>query len=873
MTSRRLPTGGSWIDRSRPVAFTFDGAGLGGFEGDTLASALLGTGVDAAFRSPVRGRPRGIFGDGAEEPNAFVAVLEPWVDLIVPATMVPLVPGLVAEPRAGVASLADAERAPRPPSVRHAHRHVETLVIGGGPAGCRAANEAAARGDRVLLVEEGPRIEAEPPSDDDVTVLTGATALGVFDDGYVVIHERSTWTLRVVGMPEATEIAASAAARERILYVRARRVVLATGTFERPIAFAGNDVPGVMLSGSAMRYAERFGVLAGERAVAFVTNDWGRQAAEHVRDAGAELVETVDAREGRRVVRADGASCLRGVTIRDADGSERGVEADLLLVSGGWSPNLTLWRSIGGGLRYDEPRACFVPDGDGPPWLSVAGAAAGELPGTAPLWFVEEGDDADKLVDLQRDQTVADVRAALDAGLRSVEHVKRATYIGTAVDQGRTSGVLAAEIVNAMLGAGPGAQGPSSARPPTSPVSFAALAGPYRGELLDPVRTTPMHERHVERGAVFEDVGQWKRPRFFPRPGEDLDAAVARECLAVRNAAGLLDASTLGKIEVVGLDAGTFLDRMYTNRMSNLAVGAIRYGLMLGLDGMVLDDGVAMRLAEDRYLVTTTTGGAATVLDRFEEWLQTEWPELRVFCTSVTEQWAVAALGGPSARDVLSAAGTDVDLSPGAFPFMTLRNGTVAGVPARLARVSFTGELSFEVHVDGRHGVGVWDALLRAGEAFGLVPYGTEAMHVLRAEKGYVIVGQDTDGTVTPHDLGMDWIVNPSKGDFVGRRSLRRADLVRPGRKQLVGLLPDELLAEGAQLVWEDTGRIPMPMVGHVTSSYRSATLGRPFALALVEGGHGRHGSTIASPLRDRTVSASITSPVFYDPEGARREG
>jgi sarcosine oxidase subunit alpha len=291
---------------------------------------------------------------------------------------------------------------------------------------------------------------------------------------------------------------------------------------------------------------------------------------------------------------------------------------------------------------------------------------------------------------------------------------------------------------------------------------------------------------------------------------------------------------------------------------------------------MVADDGVAMRLAEDRFLVTTTTGGAAMVLDRFEEWLQTEWPNLRVFCTSVTEQWAVAALGGPRARDVLSAAGCDVDLSRDAFPFMTWREGAVAGVPARVCRVSFTGELSFEVHVDGTRGARVWEALMRAGEPFGIVSYGTEAMHVLRAEKGFVIVGQDTDGTVTPHDLGMEWIVNPSKGDFLGRRSLRRPDLVRADRKQLVGLLPRDpnaLLPEGAQLVWEDTGRIPMPMAGHVTSSYRSATLGRTFALGLVEGGHRRHGETIASPLDGGTIEAEITAPVFHDPGGARRDG
>jgi sarcosine oxidase subunit alpha len=344
----------------------------------------------------------------------------------------------------------------------------------------------------------------------------------------------------------------------------------------------------------------------------------------------------------------------------------------------------------------------------------------------------------------------------------------------------------------------------------------------------------------------------------------------------VRKAVGAMDASTLGKIDVVGPDAPAFLDRMYTNRMSNLKPGSIRYGLMCGLDGMVFDDGVTMRLAEDRYLVTTTTGGAARVLDHFEEWLQTEWTDLRVFCTSVTEQWAVVALNGPRARDVLDAAGTDVDLVREAFPHMTLREGTVAGVPARIARVSFSGELAFEVHVSSWHGRHVWDALMAAGEPFGIAPYGTEAMHVLRAEKGYVIVGQDTDGTVTPFDLGMDWIVNPSKGDFIGRRSFSRPDTARRDRKQLVGLLPQDpesFLPEGIQLVLQDTGTIPMPMAGHVTSSYRSAALGRTFALAMLKGGQTMHGRTVFAPLPEGTVAAAVTPPVFYDPEGTRRDG
>ena len=826
MTGRRLASGGSWIDRSKPISFRFDGVEYGGFEGDTLASALLANGIVGGFRSPILGRPRGIMTAGPEEPNAFVEVSAPWFEPIVAATMVELVDGLVAEPRAGVGRLPAEGPARRR---EHRHRHVGTLVIGGGPAGRTAAAAAASRGDRVLLMDERHRIDDPPPG---VEMLARTTALGVYDDGYVVAIER---TLDL----------------ERLWHVRARPVVLATGALERPIAFAGNDHPGVMLSSASIDHLDRFGVLPGDRVSLVAANDAGRWAADRLGLAGAELLEMID---------------LRTTT------SAPSGDADVILVAGGWTPNLTLWRAIGASVRYDDERTCFLPEA-GPGWLEVVGSAAGDdLPPSAPVWFVD-GDRSTSFVDLQRDQTVADVEAALDAGLTSVEHVKRATYIGTAIDQGRTSGVLTAAIVNQLLGTGPDAQGPTSARPPAVPVSYATVAGPNRGELIDPIRVTPIHPWHEEHGAVSEDVGQWKRPRYFPRDGEDMGAAVARECLAVRNAAGVLDASTLGKIEVVGPDAAAFLDRMYTNRMSTLAVGSIRYGLMLGLDGMVADDGVAMRLADDRFFVTTTTGNAAMVLDRFEEWLQTEWPELRVYCTSVTEQWSDVAIAGPRARDVLTALGTDVDLSPDAFPFMMFRDGEVAGIGARVARVSFTGELSYEVMVDARRGLELWEAAIAAGEPHGITPYGTEAMHVLRAEKGFVIVGQDTDGTVTPHDLGMGWIVRKDDSDFLGRRSLRRADTARADRKQLVGLLPEAPLPEGAQLVEEDTGRIPMPMIGHVTSAYESPTLGKPIALALVQRGRERRGRTIYAPLPDGTISAEIVPPVFYDPEGARHDG
>jgi sarcosine oxidase subunit alpha len=828
--SRRLDAGGSWIDRSKPLTFRFDGIEYEGFEGDTLASALLASGVIGGFTSPILDRPRGVMTAGPEEPNAFVEVSEPWFDAIVAATMVELVDGLVAEPRAGVGRLPDPAEVP---SIEAAHRHVhvETLVVGGGAAGRRAAVAAASRGDRVLLVDERHRIDRPP---DGVTVLPRTTAIGMYDDGHVVAHERS-------------------ATLGRLWHVRAARVVLATGAYERFVAFAGNDRPGVMLASAAATYVERFGVLPGDRVALFTTNDSGLESADALRAGGADIAHTLGVGE---------------------DPSTAMDDVDLLLVSGGWNPNLTLWRSMGGGLRYSRRLATFRPDRIGPPWLEVVGAADGDgLPDSETYWLEPADDYSEHFVDLQRDQTVADIAEALDAGLVSVEHVKRATYIGTAIDQGRTSGVLTAAIVNQLLGAGPDAQGPTSARPPTVPLSYAAIAGPDRGELLDPVRRTRIHIWHEERGAVFEDVGQWKRPRYFPRDGEGMEGAVARECLAVRNEAGVLDASTLGKIDVVGPDAAAFLDRMYTNRMSTLPVGSIRYGFMLGLDGMVADDGVAMRLGEDRFLVTTTTGNAAMVLDRFEEWLQTEWPDLRVYCTSVTEQWADVAVAGPKAKEVLAAVGTDIDLAPESFPFMTFRDGEVAGMPVRIARVSFTGELSYEVLVDGRRGLELWEAVTTAGTPLGLTPYGTEAMHVLRAEKGFVIVGQDTDGTVTPDDLGMGWIVRKDDSDFIGRRSLRRADASREDRKQLVGLLPDEVIPEGAQLVEEDTGRIPMPMIGHVTSAYRSPILGRPIALAMVERGHERHGQTVFAPLPDGTISAEIVPPVFYDPEGTRRDG
>jgi sarcosine oxidase subunit alpha len=491
------------------------------------------------------------------------------------------------------------------------------------------------------------------------------------------------------------------------------------------------------------------------------------------------------------------------------------------------------------------------------------------------MWTVPDGvlpgRGGRKFVDYQNDTTAADIALAAREGYRSIEHVKRYTALGFGTDQGKTGNINGLAILAEHLGQSIPATGTTTFRPNYTPITFGAIAGRELGTVFfDPVRKTPMHDWHVAHGAVFEDVGQWKRPWYYPKGDETIESAVRRECLATRKSIGLLDASTLGKIEVRGRDSAEFLNRIYTNAWSKLEINRCRYGLMLGEDGMVMDDGVSARLGDNHYYMTTTTGGAAHVLGWLERWHQTEWPELEVFFTSVTDRWAVASIAGPNSRSLLSRLCSDIDLSADAFPFMSLREGSVAGINARVFRISFSGELAFEINVPADDGFALWELLMEAGGEYDITPYGTETMHVLRAEKGYVIVGQDTDGSVTPSDLGMDWIVSKTK-DFIGKRSLVRSDMLRENRKQLVGLLtdqPETVLPEGTQLVNEPSTDYPVPMTGHVTSSYYSSILGHSIALALVKGGLSRLGGSVYAPTLDgQLIKATITSPVFYDPE------
>ncbi|MBV1935607.1 sarcosine oxidase subunit alpha family protein [Streptomyces sp. BV286] len=944
----RLARGGR-VDRGTVLRFTVDGRELTGHPGDTVASAMLANGLVEVAPSLYRSRPRGIVAAGVEEPNALLQIGGSCSEGMLPATAVELYDGLSATTLSGMGRL---DPTPDPAVYDKKHVHTDVLVVGAGPAGLAAAAAAAGSGARVILVDDQPEpggsllcgtgtdltwvaeVRAALDAAPEVVVLQRTTAFGSYDDNYVLALQRRTDHLGA-DAPEGVS-------RQRLWHIRARQVVLATGAHERPLVFAGNDRPGVMLAAAVRSYLNRYAVAPGSRAVVSTTNDSAYDTVADLHAAGIAVAVVVDARPelserageiaaatgvrvltGSAVVDTAGEGRLTGVTVQGLDdagqltGAAEAFDCDLLAVSGGWSPVVHLHSQRQGRLRWDEDLVAFVPDGtvrdqrvvgaargtydldgclnEGARAGALAATDAGfpvpvppagdaQVPGPVrALWLVpapegEPGTWDTHFVDFQRDVTVADVWRSTGAGMRGVEHVKRYTSLGTANDQGKTSGVNAIGVIAEALGGSLGEIGTTAYRAPYAPVAFAALAGRERGDLFDPERTTAIHSWHVAHGAEFEDVGQWKRPWYYPRPGEDMDTAVIRECRAAREGVAFMDASTLGKIEIWGADAGEFLNRIYTNAFKKLKPGTARYGVMCKPDGMIFDDGVTLRLDDNRYFLTTTTGGAAGVLDWLEEWLQTEWPELDVHCTSVTEQWATIAVVGPQSRQVVAQLAPDIDLSAEAFPFMAFRETTLAsGIPARICRISFSGELAYEINVSGWYGLAVWEQVYAAGQPYGITPYGTETMHVLRAEKGYIIVGQDTDGTVTPQDAGMSWVVSKQK-DFVGKRSYARADTLRTDRRQLVGLLPSDRttrLPEGTQLVAPDVDleTVPVPMLGHVTSSYHSPALGRPFALALVADGRARKGQTLLAPVGESLVPVEVTDFVLYDPEGTRRDG
>ena len=798
----------------------------------------------------------------------------------------------------------------------------EQAEFGGSLLGDVAARIAGDSG--IAWVERSiAALQANPR----VTLLARTTAFGYFPHNFIGLCERLSDHLP---QPNPTQ------PRERLWQVRAGSVVLATGAIERPLVFPENDRPGILLAGAAQTYLNRYGVLVGKRVVIVTATDAAYQTALDLHAAGATVAAVADIRQhpgsalpeavrfkgievvpastvlgtsgNLRVSRIDLGKLVGGGAVRAA----RSIECDAVLMSGGFTPSVHLFSQSRGKLEWNEKLQAFLPGRSAENERSAgacrgvfaladvltdgaaAGAAAIPESSQPPRLFgveaAERGTDAylgalpapvppskaKSFVDWQHDVTTKDLALATREGFQSIEHVKRYTTTGMATDQGKTSNLNAMAIVAQKLEVAIPRVGLTTFRMPYTPVSFGSFAGISRGDLFDPVRTTPTHEWAAAKGAVFENVGLWKRARYFPRAGEDMHAAVARESLTVRSACGIFDASTLGKIEIVGLDAAEFMNRLYINNWTNLGLGRARYGILCRDDGFIYDDGVVARTAADRFHVTTTTGGAPRVLAMMEDYRQTEWPELNVWLTSTTEQWAVIAVQGPKARSVLETLVEGLDIGAAAMPHMAVGRGSICGIPMLLFRVSFTGELGFEVNVPADFGGAVWEAIYAAGLEHGMVEYGTETMHMLRAEKGYIIVGQDTDGTVTPDDAGLSWAVGKNKADFVGKRSLERASMKSANRKQLVGLrtrAAGTVLEEGAQVAAKAGQRPPMELIGHVTSSYASSVLGYPIALALVAGGRARMGETLYVPMPGGDLPVEVTSPVFYDPTGARING
>jgi sarcosine oxidase subunit alpha len=792
------------------------------------------------------------------------------------------------------------------------HAYVDLLVVGGGLAGLTAALEAGRAGRQVCLVEGdallggaifGPdagrqRAEAEQlvaalAALPNVTCRTRTLAVGYHDHNLVSLVERLTDHL-----PEDTRHGP----RQRLWKLRATEVLLATGAIERPLVFDGNDLPGVMLASAAGLYLERQAVAPGRRVVLAANNDRAWGAALALAQAGVAVEAILDARDavepalidaaqgagivvetGTTVMQALGRRAVAGVRTTRLDaaghatGEGRRIACDCLLVSGGFSPVVHLHSQAGGSLGWDDRLQAFVPANQPQACRSV-GAAAGDIDlSIRPLWQVaREGapPSPSAWVDFQNDVTAGDVAIAHREAFRSVEHLKRYTTLGMASDQGKTSNVNGLAIMGALLGKAPAEVGTTRFRPPYDPSTMGAYAGHRRGDLMRPAARLPAHAVHQEMGALFEDYGHWVRPAFYPRAGEDEAAAVAREAATVRHAAGLFDASPLGKIEVKGPDAATLLDRIYVGTMSTLKPGRCRYGLMLNEHGILFDDGVVARIAEDHFLVGTTSGHASAVQALFQEWLQCEWTDLGVATENVTQGWAVMNVAGPHARTVLQSLETDIDLSADAFPHLSHREGTVEGVRCRIQRVSFSGELSFEVAVPTRYAAALHARLMDAGAPHGITPFGVEALMVLRTEKGFLHIGSDTDGMTLPQDIGFGGPVTSKAVDFVGRRSCLRPDAQRSDRRQFVGLesLDGRLLPVGGHVL-KPGEAAPAMSQGWVTSSVHAPALGRPHALAMIEAGRDRMGEEVQIWDLGTSHRARIVGPCAFDPDGARMNG
>ncbi|SHG79714.1 sarcosine oxidase subunit alpha [Cognatiyoonia sediminum] len=999
--STRLQSSGRLLNKNNPVSFTFNGKKLRGYEGDTLASALLANDQLLVGRSFKYHRPRGVVASGAEEPNGLVNLgrdghFEPNQRV----TTQELFDGLEATSQNHFPTLEFDVGAinthlsrflpagfyykmfiyPRPfwkhvyePFIRksaglgkapkdrdadtyeHFHAYVDVLIVGGGIAGLTAALAAGRAGAQVLLIEQtahwGGRAMVDQPEIDgmsaeawvaqtlaelngmaNVQTRTRMMGSGVYDHGFAMAYER----LGDHGPHDGP--------RHRLWKIRAKQIVTATGAIERPLSFAANDLPGVLLASAVRDYALNYGVSVGDRTVVVTNNDDAYRTAIALKEAGLEVPAIIDARTeatgqlpeaaralgirvetGKGVATVKGGKRVTGVAICAQAGEGSVLEeigCDCVAMSGGWSPVVHLWSHCGGKLKWDDEQAMFRPDPKRPPmnqngigfvstagvangFLSTEGAltdafAAGEtaakLAGAkgkadkapmgadaaeqpiSPVWLMPQGASyklrSKAWLDFQNDVKVSDVQLAAQEGFESVEHAKRYTTLGMATDQGKLSNINGLAILSKSLDSEIPNVGTTTFRPPYTPISMSSIAGVAQNELFQPLRKTPVSDWSNDNGADNEPVGAWRRAFAYVRSGESVHDAVNREVKNTRENLGLLDASTLGKLIVKGPDAGKFLDMMYTNMMSNLKVGKCRYGLMCTENGFLMDDGVVARIDEDTWLCHTTTGGAERIHGWMEDWLQCEWWDWKVYVANVTEQFAQIAVVGPNARKVLEKLG-GMDVSKEALPFMEWRDGKIGEFDARAYRISFSGELSYEIAVPASQGRAFWDALTEAGEEFGVMPYGTECLHILRAEKGFIMIGDETDGTVIPQDLNLQWALSKKKDDYLGKRAHERSHMADPNRWKLVGLetLDGSVLPDGAYAIAEGTNENGQRNTqGRVTSTYYSANLGRGIAMGLVHNGPNRMGEVISfTNIGGEPIRTKIVDPVVYDKDGEKQ--
>jgi len=983
------------INKNKKINFTFNGVSYQGYEGDTLASALIANGVHLVGRSFKYHRPRGFIGVGVEEPNAMVQLHEGnRSEPNIMATEVEIVEGLVAKSQncwpsvkfdigeinnllnrffpAGfyyktfmwpksfwfkvyepiirkAAGMGVAPLSPDPDRYEHNYEHCDVLVVGSGPSGLASALAAAKNGARVILAEDKAHFGGSLLNDDvtignmsgkewasdviaqlknhpNVILKSRSQVFGYYDHNMTVMFER---------VSDHLEKPSKYTPRQRLHYIRAGEVIVSTGSIERPISFGNNDRPGIFLASAAREYMKVYETLVGKKPIIFTNNDSAYATAlEFIKnDIFPTIVDTRDSSDGDLVkeVQSKGINIRFNSGIANTKGhlkiksaqigkldhtkenfiSLEQVDCDCICMSGGWTPTVHLSSQAGNKLKFNESIDAFVPNQKRQKETAI-GAANGSFtldqslaegfqigfelsnkftnqniktdkpqsnePHQNPhekLWCMPlpEGEKPKQFIDFQNDVAVSDVELALREGFRSIEHVKRYTTLGMAGDQGKTSNLNGLQYVSKIQKKIVPEVGHTTFRPPYTPVTIGTIVGREVGNHYLPTRKSPIHTWHEEHNAVFTAVGLWLRPRYYPRGTETMSDAVNREALNVRKNVGICDVTTLGKIDIKGPDAPEFLNRVYTNAWLKLPVGKARYGVMLREDGMVFDDGTTTRLSENHFHMTTTTAQAANVLSHLEYYLQVVWPDLDVNVLSTTEQWAGVAVAGPKSRELLSAMFPDLDLSNEGLPFMGVIDSKLDGIPARIYRISFSGELAYEVNVESNYGIHLWKKIIQVGEKFGVQAYGTEALATLRIEMGHV-AGPELDGRTIPYDIGLQGMVSDKK-DFIGKRSLSKDAFTAAERPTIVGLVPLDRktkIPEGSHLVEDDKAPTPVKKLGHVSSSCWSVETNNPFSIAIVKDGKNQIGKNLfaVSPLKDISVPVEVVSSHYVDPKGER---